>query len=186
MKEGNSQQLAHHGLIRILIEDTLQDLRTPITWSVFRDMLAEDDIKALTYDISPTISEEEIKQEEEDIEQDKDEMDEEGADIEEHDENEEEEGEEKEEDEETEEKIKEETDRDDEDLQDEEDRKDREQEGNRAKGTEHKEESPRVSPEATEREAEAALTALSTPIKQKGKRQRQTPLYFRTRKSTRI
>jgi len=31
MKEGNSQQLAHHGLIRILIEDVVQNLRTPIT-----------------------------------------------------------------------------------------------------------------------------------------------------------
>jgi len=42
-----------------------------------------------------------------------------------------------------------------------------------------------VSLEATEREAAAALTALSTPVKKKGKR-RQTPLYFRIRKSTRI
>ena len=43
-----------------------------------------------------------------------------------------------------------------------------------------------MSPEAIEREATISLTALSTPIKQKGKRQRQTPLYFRTRKSIRI
>ena len=48
------------------------------------------------------------------------------------------------------------------------------------------EESPRVSLEPTEKEAATSLTTLSTPIKQKGKRQRQTPLYFRTRKSTRI
>ena len=63
VKEGNSQQLAHHGLIRILIEDALQNLRTPITWSVFIDMPVEDDIKALNYDVSPTVSEEEVKQE---------------------------------------------------------------------------------------------------------------------------
>ena len=50
----------------------------------------------------------------------------------------------------------------------------------------HKEESPRVSPNSIEREVVATHTALSTPIKQKGKRQRQTPLYSRTRKSTRI
>ena len=31
LKEGNSQQLAHHGLIRILIEDALQNLKTSIT-----------------------------------------------------------------------------------------------------------------------------------------------------------
>ena len=64
--------------------------------------------------------------------------------------------------------------------------KDREEEVNRTEGTKHKEESLRVSPETTKREAATALTSLSTPIKQKGKRQRQTPLYFRTRKSTRI
>jgi len=64
--------------------------------------------------------------------------------------------------------------------------KDREGEGNRTEGTEHKEESPRVSLGATDRDAATSLTALSTLIKQKGKRQRQTPLYFRTRKSTRI
>ena len=101
VKEGNSQQLAHHGLIRILIEDALQNLRIPIAWLVFRDLLVEDNIKTLTYDVSPTISEEEVKQEEEDTEPDKDEMDEEESDIEEHDEEEEEEGEEKEDDDET-------------------------------------------------------------------------------------
>ena len=57
VKEGNSQQLAHHGLIRIVIEDALQNLRTLITWSTFRDMPVEDEIKALTYDVSPTINE---------------------------------------------------------------------------------------------------------------------------------
>ena len=61
VKEGNSPQLAHHGLIRILIEDALQNLRTLITWSVFRDIPTEDDNKALTYDISPTVIEEEVK-----------------------------------------------------------------------------------------------------------------------------
>ena len=61
VKEGNSQKLPHHGLIRILIEDSLQNLKTPITWSIFRDTPAEDKIKALTYDVSPTVSEEEEK-----------------------------------------------------------------------------------------------------------------------------
>jgi len=58
VKEGNSQQLAYHRLIRIPIEDDIQNLRTPIAWSVFRDLQSEDDIKALTYDVSPTFSEE--------------------------------------------------------------------------------------------------------------------------------
>jgi len=61
VKEGNSQQLAHHGLIRILIEDALQNLKIHITWSVFKDLPTEDDIKTLTYDVSPTVSEEEEK-----------------------------------------------------------------------------------------------------------------------------
>jgi len=53
----NSQQLAHHGVIKILIEDSLQKLRIPITWSVFKDLPIEDDIKTLTYDVSPSFSE---------------------------------------------------------------------------------------------------------------------------------
>jgi len=79
--------LAHHGLIRILTEDSLENLRIPITWSVFRDLPVEDNIKTLTYDVSPSISEEEEKQEEEDTELEKDEMDdEEEANTEKHDE----------------------------------------------------------------------------------------------------
>jgi len=60
VKEGNSQWLAHQGLIRILIEDALQNLKTPITWTIFRDMPTEDAIKVFTYDDSPTVSEEEV------------------------------------------------------------------------------------------------------------------------------
>ena len=86
VKEGNSQQFSHHGLIRILIEDALQNLRIPITWSVFRDLPSEDDIKTLTYDVSPFVSEEKEKQEEEDTELYGDEMDEEETNTEEHDE----------------------------------------------------------------------------------------------------
>jgi len=84
VREWNSQKLAHHGLIRILIEDALQNLKIPITWSAFRDLPTEDDIKTLTYDVSPSISEEEAKEEEEDIELYGDEMDEEETNIEEH------------------------------------------------------------------------------------------------------
>ena len=36
--EGNHQQLAHHGLIRLIIEDALQNPRIPITWETFKDM----------------------------------------------------------------------------------------------------------------------------------------------------
>ena len=84
VKEVNSQQLVHHGLIKILIKDALQNLRIPITWSVFINLPAEDEIKTLTHDINPSISEEEAKKEEEDTELDGDEMGEEGTNTEEH------------------------------------------------------------------------------------------------------
>jgi len=43
-----------------------------------------------------------------------------------------------------------------------------------------------VSLKTLEREATATLIVLSTPIKPKQKRKRQTSMYFRARKSTRI
>ena len=170
--------MAHHGLIRILIEDSLKNLRIPITLLVFRDFPVEDDIKTLTYDVSPSVSEEEEKQEEEDTKLDGDEMDEEETNTEEHDEAKQKGGEEKEDDAETKEETNEETNGDEKEQQ--------EEERIKTEGEEHKEESPRVSLEAPKRELVAALTTLSNPIKQKGKRRRQTPLYFRTRESTRI
>jgi len=59
VKEWNCQQLAHHGLIKTLIEDALQNFRIPIKWSAFRDLPIEDDIKNLIYDVSPFVREEE-------------------------------------------------------------------------------------------------------------------------------
>jgi len=43
-----------------------------------------------------------------------------------------------------------------------------------------------VSPETLAREATAVLAALSTLAKQKGKRKRQTSMYFKAQRSTRI
>ena len=63
VKEGNSQQLSHHDLIRILIEVAFQNLRIPMKWSIFRDLPARDDIKTLIYDVSPSVNKEEAKQE---------------------------------------------------------------------------------------------------------------------------
>ena len=65
------------------------------------------------------------------------------------------------------------------------DKKSKEKEGIEIEKEENKEQLARVPPEATKREAIASLTTLSTLVKQKCKR-RQAPLYFRTRKSTRI
>ena len=58
VQEGNSQQLAHHGVIKMLVEEALHTLTIPIAWEVFINMTTEDDIKALTYAVSPTVSEE--------------------------------------------------------------------------------------------------------------------------------
>lgn len=96
-------------------------------------------------------------------------MDEEETNIVEHDE-----GEEKEGDAGIEEEKKEETNGDEEEQQEEEYKKKREEEWIEIEGEENKEEPPRVSPEAPEREVVANLNALSTPIKQNGKRMRQT------------
>ena len=57
VKEGNYHKLAHHGLIRLIIEDDLHNLRIAITWEIFRDMHTEEDIKALEYGKSPIASE---------------------------------------------------------------------------------------------------------------------------------
>ena len=53
---GNSGQLAHHGLIKLLVEEALHTFTLPIAWEVFRNMTVKDDIKSLTYDVSPTSS----------------------------------------------------------------------------------------------------------------------------------
>jgi len=63
VQAGNSEQLAHHGLIKILLEEALHTFTLPIAWEVFQNMTVEDDIKALTYDVSPISNEEEEQQE---------------------------------------------------------------------------------------------------------------------------
>lgn len=53
-------------------------------------------------------------------------------------------------------------------------------------GSRGKEQQEEKSPETLAREVAAVLAALSTPPKQKGKRKRQTSMYFKARRSTRI
>lgn len=38
MKEGKQQQLAHHGLIKLIVKDALNRLRVLVLWSTFKDM----------------------------------------------------------------------------------------------------------------------------------------------------
>lgn len=53
-------------------------------------------------------------------------------------------------------------------------------------GDEGKEQHEQTSPETLARKATIILAALSTLAKQKGKRERQTSMYFKARRSTRI
>ena len=69
VQEGKHQQLAHHGLIKLILEDALQNLRLPITWTTFRDMKAEGVIQALEYDKISTTSERDEETEGEDEEE---------------------------------------------------------------------------------------------------------------------
>jgi len=181
VQEENSHQLAHHGLIRILIEYSFQNLRIPIQWFVFRDMQVEEDIKSLTYDVSLTISEEDEEEtegeEEEEIEGDEDEMDEEEDETEENEEDEEEEEKEKDDDEETEEDYKEETDKEDEDLQEEEERKDIGEERNGKEGEKDKEESLGVSQNPL-RESQQLPSLLLAPPSSKKAKDRGRPPYI--------
>ena len=115
----------------------------PISWEVFQNMIVEDDIKALTYDVSPIGSEEEEQQGGEggamgDIAEQ--ERKEEGTEIE----------------RERVEKKREET-------------KKETKEGEKEA---EKVEQGEVSPETLGREATATLTALSTPTKPKKKKEK--------------
>lgn len=61
---GVQDQLAHHGLIKLLVEDALHAYTIPIAWEIFRNMSRDDDIRTLTEDSSPSSSDEEEQTEE--------------------------------------------------------------------------------------------------------------------------
>lgn len=64
MNAGVPDHLAHHGLIKLLVEDALHTYTIPIAWDIFRNITKEDDIKTLTNDLSPSGSEEKEHKEE--------------------------------------------------------------------------------------------------------------------------
>ena len=125
VQEGKHQQLAHNGLIKVILEDALQNLRLPITWTTFREMQAGGAIQALEYDKSPTASERQEETEEENEEETQ-----EGKQEEKEEENEEE----------TEEETKEETNDQSEELDEEEKEKDKNEKENGKEEIEQKEE----------------------------------------------
>jgi len=47
LREGTLDQIAHHGLIKLLVEDALHNYIVPLSWEVFRNMTKNDDIRVL-------------------------------------------------------------------------------------------------------------------------------------------
>ena len=58
MKEGTPDQLAHHGLIKLLVEDALHTYTVPLSWEIFRNMSKDDDIRILAEELTSSNSEE--------------------------------------------------------------------------------------------------------------------------------
>jgi len=48
--------LAHHGLIKLLVEDALHTYTVPISWEIFRNMSRDDNIRILAEDITSSSS----------------------------------------------------------------------------------------------------------------------------------
>lgn len=82
VQEGRCRQLAQHGLIKLILEDSLHNLIIPIAWSKFAHMQEEGEIRAIEYEKIPTFSEEEEETEDEKEEEKKDEEEEEKEDEE--------------------------------------------------------------------------------------------------------
>ena len=58
LNAGVPDQLAHHGLIKLLVEDALHTYTIPISWEIFRNMSRDDNIRTLAENITPSSSEE--------------------------------------------------------------------------------------------------------------------------------
>ena len=54
LNEGISDQWAHHGLIKLLVEDALHTYMVPISWEIFRNMSRNDSIITLAENITPS------------------------------------------------------------------------------------------------------------------------------------
>lgn len=58
LREGTLDQLAHHGLIKLLMEDALHTYTIPLSWEIFRNMSKDDDIQILAEEPTTSSSEE--------------------------------------------------------------------------------------------------------------------------------
>eukprot|EP00253_Pinus_taeda_P023992 PITA_23992 len=55
---GTPDQLAHHGLIKLLVEDSLHTYTVPLPWETFRNMSTDDNIRILANELTLSSSEE--------------------------------------------------------------------------------------------------------------------------------
>lgn len=58
LQEGTPNQLAHHGLIKLLVEDSLHTYTVPLSWEIFCNMSKDDDIRILAEELTSSSSEE--------------------------------------------------------------------------------------------------------------------------------
>lgn len=58
LKEGIPDQVAHHGLIKLLVEDALYSYKVPLSWEAFKNLTRDGDIRMLTEDSGSSSSEE--------------------------------------------------------------------------------------------------------------------------------
>ena len=58
LKEDTPDQVAHHGLIKLLVEDALHTYTVPLSWEAFRNLTKDGDIKMLTEELTTSNSEE--------------------------------------------------------------------------------------------------------------------------------
>lgn len=214
LNAGVPDQLAHHGLIKLLVEDAIHTYTIPIAWEIFRNMTREDDIKDLIDDLSPSSSEEEEQKKE--LEK---EIHEEAQNIQVEEEKEEKQREQEKHDATTvEPKVENKTTSKTKKRKRTKSKKKKPKTAQKntttgkAKTQQGREKTPpeiveakakiantrktakdeeekqqeEVSPETLAREAAVVHAALNTPTKQKGKRKRQTSMYFKAWRSTSI
>ena len=58
LREGTQDQLSHHGLIKLLVEDALHTFIVPLSWEIFWNMSKDDDIRVLAKELTSSNSEE--------------------------------------------------------------------------------------------------------------------------------
>lgn len=61
LREGTPDQIAHHGLIKLLVEDALHTYIVPLSQENFRNMTKDEDIRMLSKELTSSNSEEKEK-----------------------------------------------------------------------------------------------------------------------------